>query len=99
MNRKFFVLAFVSAAFFFGCSADGYFPVGHPEQAVYNKDSSSSPGQFNPSPNPGSSSSPGSEVYCVTFISGVGGMCDSDTDYCAQMGGQVGSCPAGYTKY
>jgi hypothetical protein len=26
MNRKFFVLAFVSAAFFFGCSADGFLP-------------------------------------------------------------------------
>jgi hypothetical protein len=36
MNRKFFVLAFVSAVFFFGCSADGVYssadiPSGPPD--------------------------------------------------------------------
>jgi len=67
MNKKFFVLAFVSAAFFLSCSADGTFESGEPSSVKWSKDNKSS--NSNPGPNP-SSSSGDETMYCH-----IGPMC------------------------
>ncbi|MCL2101574.1 MAG: hypothetical protein FWH22_07675 [Fibromonadales bacterium] len=56
--KKFFILAFVSAAFFFGCSADGFItPSG---DTVWSKDV-----EGNPGPGPGPGPNPGGSGYCL----------------------------------
>ncbi|MCL2259839.1 MAG: hypothetical protein FWC15_00630 [Fibromonadales bacterium] len=41
MNKKILILAFVSVAFFLGCSADGIFDTGNPGSAQWSKDKTS----------------------------------------------------------
>ena len=91
MNRKFFVLAFVSAAFFFGCSADG--PLSSPPS-----------GGLPPAVAPGSGGGGGGGgggSVCVVSIMGMG-MCYNgmDTNSCNAAGGTLSnSCPNGYPEY
>jgi len=92
MNKKILVLAFVSAAFFFGCSADGSFnsntnPPGW----------DGIPSTTSPSTGPGEPGPNGGENYCSIYIPGAGTICAPLQGFTAQdcidEGGQpVGSC-------
>jgi len=44
MNKKVLSLAFVSAAFFLGCTADGAFNTGDPDSVIWSKDIKGEPG-------------------------------------------------------
>jgi hypothetical protein len=90
MNKKIFALAFVSVAFFFGCSADGY-----------SGSNNVPPAWDNALPTTPSTGGPGGggTQYCSAYIPGYGNVCEEiedseDLEYCEYMGGHVvPSCP------
>ena len=72
MNKRFFVLAFISSAFFFACSADGIFESGNPGSVNWSKDNIPKPSS---SSNGGSSDSGNGNGACMETIFGGIAIC------------------------
>jgi len=96
--KKFLVLAFVSAAFLFGCSADGSFS-GSSTPPPWKGGPSSTPsgGGGNPNPNPGNYN------YCVVddgYDCTCYPMGGTNNDVCTNIGGNLSNtCPSSCDIY